>query len=208
MEKSLPYYPKILLLIWALLAFSCHKEDWYKKQFSDVEKAELSARLLAAESKHYDQGTVADQFILEESIINNPENAATWQEIGGPYLKRGLAKEAMHFYGKAVKLDPVSWQGWRGYLYLYFYRDYVNAIADFDATDILTPDFTDYPQGQSVDYMRGLCYYGLEDYTTALQFFSKYIEEVTLEKEESWVDVYAFLYRGLTFEKLNKPELA
>lgn len=208
MEKFLTFCHKALFLLCSVLFFSCHQDHWYKKEFTAAEKIKLSNQILAGDGHYYYQGSVPDQFMLDEALMYHPDNAAAWRERGTAYVKRGLAQEAMAYYGKAVELDPVEWQGWRGYLYLYLYRDYEKAIADFDATDTLTPDFTDYPQGQSVDYMRGLCYYGLKDYTTALRYFSKYIEEVTLDVDESWVDTYAFLYRGLTFEKLDNPDAA
>jgi hypothetical protein len=68
----------------------------------------------------------------------------------------------------------VTWQGWRGYLKLFFYRDYESAIADFNATDTLTTGFTDYPQSMSVDYLRGLAYFQLGEEEKALDYYTKY----------------------------------
>lgn len=204
-------FPKSLLFISTLCVFTtfaCHQEEWYKKEFSDAEKMNISKQFLGGTNYHFYQGSVTEQFVLKESFSLNPQNSDTWRYAGLSYLKRGMAKEMMHYWAKAVELNPVKWQGWRGYNYLYLYRDYKRAIGDFDATDTLTLNFTDYPQGQSVDYMRGICYFGLDDYQTAIKYFSKYIDEVISESDESWVDTYAFLYRGLTFEKLGKSETA
>ncbi|MDQ3394697.1 MAG: tetratricopeptide repeat protein [Bacteroidota bacterium] len=208
MVSYLIFFLRASLVLTFFLIFSCKNEKWYKKEFSDEEKLKLSDQLLKGAWDNFYQGSVAEQLVLEQALEFNPENAAVWRAIGIPYLKRGMAIEADKYYKKAVEYDPLAWHGWRGYNYLYFYRDYERAIADFNATDTLTLNSTDYPQGQSVDYMRGLCYYGLNDDAVALKFFSKYIEEVTLEKDESWVDVYAFLYRGLTFERLGNTETA
>lgn len=208
MVKFLIFFLKGSFIFPFLLIFSCKNEKWYKKEFSDEDKKKLSAQLLAGDGNFFYQGTVPEQFVLDQALEFNPENAAVWRKKSVAYLKRGLAVEFNKYYKKTIAYDPVTWQGWRGYNYLYFYRDYESAIADFNATDTLTPNFIDYPQGQSVDYMRGLCYYGLNNDSTALEYFSKYIEEITLEKDESWVDVYAFLYRGLTFEKLGNPDAA
>ena len=210
MERLKIYYLKVGWCIWGLLACSCTQERWYKKTFHPAEQRQLVQQLLnaSAESKYYYQGSVPDQFLLAESLMYDSTLAAAWREVGTAYLKRGMAKEFYEYYEKAAELDPVVWRGWMGYMYLYFYRDFERAIADFNATDTLTPHFTDYPQGQSVDYMRGIAYYGLGDYTGALPFFTKYIAEVTQEEGEEWVDVYAFLYRGLTWEKLNQLDLA
>lgn len=208
MEKLQTYFRRILPILLSFSAFSCQQESWYSKKYTEAEKEKLSRQLLASDGKQYYQGSVPEQYVLEEALQLDPKHAAAWRELGAAPLKRGFPKEAMAAYAKAVEYDPEGWQGWRGYLYLYFYRDYEKAIADFNATDTITPDVTDYPQGQSVDYMRGLCYYGLNDFQTALEYFSRYIEEVTADPGESWVDPYAFLYRGLTYEKLNRVDLA
>lgn len=208
MENLLTYFHRSFFILGLIAVFSCHRKHWYKKEFTQDEKITLSNQLWASESKHYYQGSVPEQFILDEALFHNPKNAAAWRERATAYLKRGLAKEAMYYYGKAVEYDSVSFQGLRGYMYLYLYRDYEKALADFNATDSLTPHFTDYPQGQSVDYMRGLCYYGLHDYNTALTYFDRYISEITLKNGEDWVDPYAFLYRGLAYEKIGNIESA
>ncbi len=208
MDKYLTFFLRAGLVLNFFLILSCKTEEWYKKEFSEEEKLKLSDQLLGGVGNYFYQGSVPEQFVLEQALKLNPENGAVWREVGTAYLKRGLAMEAIKNYSKAVEYDPVVWQGWRGYIYLYTYRDYERAIADFNATDTLTPNSTDYPQGQSVDYMRGLCYFGLNQDSTALKYLSKYIEEVTLELDESWVDVYAILYRGLTFERLGNMEAA
>jgi tetratricopeptide (TPR) repeat protein len=195
-------------LILCCLLFSCQERNWYKKEFFAAEKEMLSTQLVnRADVGPYYQGSVPCQFLLREAIEMNPQNPDAWREINAPYVKRGFGAENYKTFGKVVELAPKLWQGWRGYLYLYFYRDYERAIADFNATDTLT-SITDYPQGQSVDYMRGLSYYALYENEKALQYFTKNIDEVTKKNGEEWVDVYAFLYRGLTYERLNKKDLA
>jgi tetratricopeptide (TPR) repeat protein len=186
----------------ALTIISCTERAWFKKEISAEEKKKLARQFSEGAARYY-QGSVANMMLLEEGVRMDSTLPELWRELATPYLKRGLPNEAFRYYAKEVSLAPELWQGWRGYLYLYFYHDYNRAIADFNATDTLTT-ITDYPQGQSVDYMRGLCYYGLHDYTKAITFFDKYIEEVTREKGEEWVDTYAFLYRGLTREKLQQ----
>lgn len=197
-----------LPIILAFFLTSCAQEKWYKKEFSIIEKVALSESMMAADERYFYQGTIPMQFLMEEALTLDPNHALAWREQGAATVKRGLAVEAMSYWEHVLDIDAQTWQGWRGYLYLYFYRDYVRAIADFDATDSLTLDFTDYPQGQSVDYMRGIAYYALGDYQSALNYFTKYIDEVSEDEGESWVSIYAFLYRGLVYEKLNRYDLA
>ncbi len=212
MENWWMYFRSLFFISWVFLLVTCQSDggNWYQKEFTDEERLRLSKQLafVAADDYYNYQGSVSDQFLLDEALEHNSENTLAWRERGIPYLKRGFPHKMHTYYKKAVEYDPLHWQGWRGYVYLYFYRDYQRAIADFDATDTLNPKFTDYPQGQSVDYMRGLCYYGLENYPTALEYFTRYIDEATQEKDESYVDTYAFLYRGLTYEKLNQIDSA
>ncbi|MEM6526521.1 MAG: tetratricopeptide repeat protein, partial [Bacteroidota bacterium] len=72
----------------------------------------------------------------------------------------------------------------------------------------LTENFTDYPQGQSVDYMRGIAYYGLMDYKNAHEYFDLYVGEVLESQDESWADPKGFLYKGLAYLSENKNDSA
>jgi tetratricopeptide (TPR) repeat protein len=205
MARSQTYYLSLVLILSSIIS-GCEKKVWFKKNFSQEDKNKLAKQLAEGAGRYY-QGSVPNMEILREGIAMDSTLPELWREMATPYLKRGIPYEAFRYYKKEIDLAPALWQGWRGYLYLYFYHDYHRAIADFNATDTLT-QITDYPQGQSVDYMRGLCYYGLKEYKTALEFFTTYIDQVTKERGENWVDTYAFLYRGLTHEKLGQFERA
>lgn len=204
MAKSLTYCLRWLFLIAAIT--SCQQKTWYRRDVPSEEKSELAKKLNEGASRYY-QGSAPNMALLEEGLEMDSTLPELWREMATPYLKRGMPHQAFRYYAREVALAPADWQGWRGYLYLYFYRDYRRAIADFNATDTLTP-ITDYPQGQSVDYMRGLSYYGLQEYDSALLFFDRYIAQVSADRGEDWVDTYAFLYRGLTYEKLGEADLA
>ncbi len=205
MVNLLKYCLKLLAI--SIILFSCGSEqDWYQRNLDSTEKTLWADRMFNGSGKYY-QGSVPEQFLLMEARQLDPLNSKIVREQGVAWLKRGFGIEMQQFYQQAVAIDPHSWQGMRGYNYLYFYRDYERAIADFNATDTLT-EGTDYPQGQSVDYMRGLCYLGLRQYDQAIDYFSKYIDEVTAEDGENWVDVYAFLYRGITYKEMGESRLA
>jgi tetratricopeptide (TPR) repeat protein len=192
-----------------LFASSCQRKEeiWYQKTFSPEERKELSLTLLDGIRYHY-QGSPACQMILQESLSYDPDNAKTHREIGVPYLKRGVASAFPHYYGKAAELDPLGWTGWRGYLYLYFYRDYERALADFNLTDTLTPNQVDYPQSISVDYMRGICYLMLDDYPNAIDYFDRHIAYETSITGFEYIDPKTLLYRGIAYLGLNQPDTA
>lgn len=156
---------------------------------------------------HYPQGSMMSiNGIKRATEIDSTYQQAVY-ELSVAYLKRGLPHKWKPQYNKAVLLDSVQRIPWRGYLYLWFYRDYKKAIADFDASDTLTPNFIDAPQGHSVDYWRGICYLGLKDYKNSIAYFNKYINIESEESGEDWVEVTAFLYRGIGyFETGNYDE--
>ena len=157
---------------------------------------------------HYPQGSMMSiNGIKRATEIDSTYQQAVY-ELSVAYLKRGLPHKWKPQYDKAVLLDSVERIPWRGYLYLWFYRDYKKAIADFNASDTLTPKFIDAPQGHSVDYWRGICYLGLNDYENSISFFDKYINAEIEESGEDWVEVTAFLYRGIAYYETKRFEEA
>lgn len=198
-----------MLLIGLTSLISCQQQPvLYQKSYTQKEKEKLAISLLDGLGNYY-QGTPAQQFLIKEALQLNPNHAEVWREMGVPYLKRGFTAEAMSiYYPKAVELDPVGWQGWRGYLYLYFYRDYKNALADFDATDTLTPNFVDYPQSLSVDFMRGICYLKMGQYQQAINYFDQHIEYEKGTTGLEYIESKTFLYKGIAHLELMQKDQA
>ncbi|SNS50152.1 Tetratricopeptide repeat-containing protein [Ekhidna lutea] len=204
MVKSSIYFLSTIMII----AFTaCEQRAWYQKDLTEEQKVEYADRLWLGGYWYHYQGSVADQFQLEEALRLDSTNGDAWREAAIAYLKRGIPDKFYTNYVQAVRLKPEKWSGFRGYVYLYFYRDYERAIADFNLNDQKIGEVA-YSQGQSHDYMRGICYYGLKDYKKALEFLNRYIQKVTDEEGESWVDVYAILYKGLALLKLERLDEA
>ena len=158
------------------------------------------------------QGKPEIMNLLEEIINLDPKHCDAIRELSIAYLKRGMPNQWKPIYDRAVECDAVRWQPWRGYLYLYFYRDYKNAIADFNASDTLTPNHIDSPQGHSVDYWRGHAYLGAKDYENSIRYYQKHIAYVTQEWGEDWVEPDAFLNLAIAYYESNQfdkmpPEL-
>ncbi len=146
----------------------------------------------------YTQGSTAFQNGIAEAVAIDPSYEPGIYELSVADLKRGLPHKWLPQYNKAVALDPEQRVPWRGYLYLWFYRDYHKAIADFNTSDTLTT-YLDYPQGHSVDFWRGIAYLGLEDYKNSIAFWDKHITKETEDTGEDWVELEAFLYRGIAY---------
>jgi len=181
---------------------ACEQRDWYKKELSNEVMKEYSPLLRAGRGFFY-QGTVPEQFQNKEAMLLDSTDADLWREFGTARVKRGILDEMDYYYGIAVDLKPEVWAGFRGYLYLYFYRDFQRAIDDFNLGDKVVGE-VDYSQGQSHEYMRGICYYGLKDYDQAISVLTSYIASTTASNGAEWVDVYAHLYKGLSLMQIDR----
>ena len=200
-----------LKLICILIMTSCSLDKY--AGLSEEERKHLSEDIWYKEvSKHgfngSFQGTPKAETLLDQILELDPNNCNALREKSVPYLKRGIPHLWKPLFDKAVECDPISWQPWRGYLYLYFYRDYDKAIADFNASDTLTPNFIDAPQGQSVNYWRGLAYLGKLDYQNSVNYFQTHITAELADAGEEWIDPSTFLYLGIAQYELKDYEQA
>ncbi|AUC82652.1 tetratricopeptide repeat protein [Lacinutrix sp. Bg11-31] len=200
MEKSLKSYLSLCCL---LVIFSCRNDA----SLNASEKITLAEETYKA-AIQFRQGSTAFQNGIAEAVAIDPTYEPGVYELSVADLKRGLPHKWLPQYNKAVELDSVTRIPWRGYLYLWFYRDYKKAIADFDASDVLTPDFIDAPQGHSVDYWRGIAYLGLNDFKNSNAYFEKHIAKETKEFGEDYVDITAFLYNGIAYFEAGNYEKA
>lgn len=192
MEKLLKYFLNGILAVFIL---GCTTKEEKVQEASDF-------------GFHFYQGKPQHMNAFAYAVELDSTNAENWRELSVTYLKRGIPHKWKDYYDKAVAYDAEMWQPWRGYLYLWFYRDYEKAIADFNASDTLTPNFIDAPQGHSVDYWRGIAYLGLKDYKNSIAYFDKHILKETKETGEDWVELEAFLYRGIAHFENDEPERA
>lgn len=195
MEKLLRYFLRISAVI---LLLSCAND------LSIEERKALSKTLFEEEFVKHDhfgpiQGSPESMTLLDKIIKLDPDNCDALRELSVAYLKRGMPNYWKPRFDEAVACNPKIWQPHRGYLYLWFYRDYKKAIRDFNASDTLTPNFIDAPQGHSVDYWRGIAYLGLKEYTNSIFYFDKHIKKVSEDSGEDWVEPNTFLYLGIGY---------
>jgi len=207
MEKLLKYYLSLMI---AISIIGCQSnQKYYKKEFTQKEKLEVAEKLdNGLGNRHYYQGDVGEQMLMEEMAIHNNEHPGMWRERGIPYLKRGIASGYFPNYEKCVYYDSLGWQGWRGYCTLYFYRDYERALTDFNELDIKTPNFIDHPQGTSIDYMRGICYFGLEQYQESIAYMDKHLASESKGVGYEYVYPVTFILKGLAHKKLGDLDKA
>ncbi len=202
MEKLLKY---CLSLLGIVVIFSCSEKK--PKQEPQVQNKELAVQVYE-QGSHLLQGSPESMTRIEKAIALDTTYAEAIRELSVAHLKRGMPHKWKPQFDKAVRHDAKTWQPWRGYLYLMFYRDYKKAIADFNASDTLTPNFIDHPQGHSVDYWRGIAYLGMKDYENSISYWDKHIKKETKDTGEDWVEINAFLYRGIAHYESGDKEQA
>lgn len=193
MVKSLKFFLSLAIVLgfWA-----CETKPQSIDGPSQEELRQEAAMVYDVIRTQFPQGSAEEMNQIQKALLIDSTYAEAWRELSVAYLKRGMPHKWKPYMDKAVELDAKTWQPWRGYLYLWFYRDYQKAISDFNASDTLTP-YIDHPQGHSVDYWRGIAYLGLEDYQNSIRYFDQHITRETEESGEDWVEINAFLYRGL-----------
>ncbi len=201
MERLLKFYLSFLSATMVLL--SCEGVNGDKTLGQNRKLAEE----IFNDGAHLYQGSPKSMSRIEKAIEADSTYAEAWRELSVAYLKRGLPHKWKPLMDKAAHHDPKTWVPWRGYLYLYFYRDYHKAIQDFNASDSLTPHL-DYPQGHSVDFWRGMAYLGLKDHVNSIKYWDKHILKETEDTGEDWVELEAVLYRGIAHFELGNPEKA
>lgn len=211
MKSSRFYLKTTTSIVMILFLFSCQDQEaiYYEKSYSEEEKIQLSESLLNGAGTHlYYQGSVGERMIIHEGNKYNPDNAWGQRELGVPYLKRGFAHEATQFYTKAVEADAQEWLGYKAYCWLYFYRDYENVLKELDRFDAFTPDFVDYPQSTSVNYMRGVCHLGLGQYEQAIRFLTLHLDKETEDVGPAYIDAMPYQLLALSYQKNGQLEKA
>jgi tetratricopeptide (TPR) repeat protein len=145
---------------------------------------------------------------LDSAILLDPTNASAFREKSVWFTKTGDYVNAYSLLNKAVELDPFDALGYRGWLKLYKLHDFKGALLDFSKLDSLTPGITDYAWGENINYVKGIAEKELGMNEQALADFNRYIDEVKKKQGESWVDLYAFIDKGVVLRKMNKVDSA
>ncbi|MBA5629239.1 tetratricopeptide repeat protein [Moheibacter lacus] len=150
------------------------------------------------------QGTYLSQTIFDILIWQYPNYSNAYMEKSVAFNKRGEYSKGFSLLNKAVDIDPSNHLGYRGWLRLVKLKDYKGAIGDLERLDSLTPNFEDYPWGENIHYLLGICYNGLGDFKRAKYEYNIYFNS---EKDSTYLNSMAFVYYGnilLEQDSLNK----
>lgn len=194
METCWKYCLSILVLVTSMGCDKLSNETYH--HLDPNEKIELSSKYVVM-ANVMNNTSPKRMRLLEKAIRLNPRNDEAWVRLAEPYLQKGLYKEWSQYNDKAIKLNPEQWQAQRGQAKLFYFRDFAGALYDFDVTDTLTVDKPDYIYNTSVDYLRGLCYYGLKNHDKATEYFNLYLKTENEKTGSKQIDKTAFLYLGM-----------
>ena len=197
MANWLKYYLSIFTLLCLLSCDHLSNETYH--HLTPHEMRKLSADHVTY-SNMFSEGSPEHMRTLEKAARINPKNEQAWKGLALPYLLTGQYKEWNYYASLAVSLNPKAAQAQRGHSKLFYLRDYGGALYDFDATDTLTLNKTDYVnlfrKQISVDYLRGLCYFGLKNNDMATTYLMRYINEENAKTGSKEIDPSAYLYLG------------
>lgn len=117
--------------------------------------------------------------------------------------KNGNYNIAVSALEKAYELNPEE-GAYYGWVLLYYYRDYKKALNILNVYDNLTPNFSDWPMGECIHYLKGLAYSQLNNYEKAIEEFDISIANTSRENGKDWVDYQVFLNKGISLFNLRK----
>lgn len=180
----------MLILILPFIGFS---------QMADsLDTNRIKALELYRKAEVYKQGSDIQLALYDSAIHYNPYNAEFYFKKSIWYKKSGHFTKSFTILNNAVALDPVNYLGYRAWSKLYFLRDFKGCLADLRDLDSLTPDFVDYPWGENMFYLKGLCHMGLSNYEQAIDAFN------TAFSQDG--DYYSLHYKGLCLFELGEFE--
>lgn len=137
------------------------------------------------------------QNAIDSSIRVSPNNAYLWQQKAMPYFKNGDYYNAMKNLNQAVKLDTISWLGYRGFMKCIFVKDYTSAIADFK--QIIQKQPNAYEMDHSYYFYVGVAYLKLNTLDSA----EKYLN-ICISKPKERTHYLDWYYSGiLKFKQEN-----
>jgi len=130
-----------------------------------------------------------------------------YRSLSVQHTKNGNYGFAINALEKAVSMDETC-KDYYGWVLLYYYRDYERAYQVLQEYDELTPEFSDFAVGENVNYLKGLALLKMDRFEEAITEFDKYIENEIKAAGEDWVDVYAFVNKGIALARLGQHDLA
>jgi tetratricopeptide (TPR) repeat protein len=200
--------------------FSCksHKESTYpngyeptkitlsvleqvkEKNLDHIPKAELFPGIVSS-LLYQGSNTAGKEFSEHTVTVLDSISADIYHALSVQHLKNGNYSEAHKYISKAVKMDPKEHSGYYGWVLLYYYRDYPRALEYLNLFDDFTPNFSDFPVGENIHYLKGLAHLKMNQLDNAMTEFNTYIKEENDADAADFIDPSAYIHQGRIFAK-------
>lgn len=148
--------------------------------------------------------TAGKEFSTHTEMMLDSVSADIYHQLSVQHLKNGNYTESYRYISEAVKLDPREYAGYFGWVLLYYYRDYPKALKYLNMYDDFTPNFSDFPVGENIHYLKGLAFMKMNHLDSALTEFNMYIKEENDAGAADFIDAAVFIHRGRILAQGNQ----
>lgn len=147
--------------------------------------------------------------IMDYAIANlNKPSSEIFHAFSIQNTKNGNYDIAIKALERAYQINPKEEGAYYGWVLLYYYHDYKKALNILNTYDDYTPNFSDWPMGECIHYLKGLSYMQLKKYKDAIKEFDISINNTSIEHGEDWVNFMVFLNKGISLYNIGEYEEA
>lgn len=129
--------------------------------------------------------------------------AGDWHTYSVQNTKHGNYAEAIQALEKSLAINAKEMEGYYGWVLLYYYRDYEKSLKHLNHYDDLTPQDVEAPVGENIHFLKGLCYYQLGQYQSAIKEFEINEKFEVSHFGQKNCNTYIYFYIARNYEKLN-----
>ncbi len=156
---------------------------------------------------YFGNNNIGNEMIQYACTQLDTMSASQYHEMSVQNTKNGNYAEAIAALEKAVRLDP-TYNGYYGWVLLYYYHDYEKALKHLELYDALTPKFNDAAVGEDIHFLKGLAYMKLNHYDAAIREFNQNIKHYTKTYGKKWTNPYCSFYKARCFQALKQLKKA
>jgi tetratricopeptide (TPR) repeat protein len=198
MDKLLIFFLSVIVM----LLHACTPKTVSYEHLSAAERKAEAEAYRAAQPPFY-QGSLYKEEMFDTLQMIDPGNAYYWWQQSIPHTKIGDYHIAIPILEEALAIDPAETLYYYSWLLINNYHDFPRALQYLEQFDQLTPNQIDYAWGENVLFLKGLAHKELGQYAEAITEFTNCIE-----KEGKNVDIYTYVYRGITYLRMGEYEAA
>lgn len=134
---------------------------------------------------------------------NDSITAGDWHAYSVQNTKHGNYAEGVQALEKSLAINAKEVEGYYGWVLLYYYRDYAKALKHLIHYDDLTPKDVDAPVGENIHFLKGLCYYQLNQFQNAIKEFEVNETFEVSHFGQKNCNTYIYFYIARCYEKNN-----